>query len=94
MEDNPHVGSSLDDFLGEEGTLEEFQAIAIKEVISWQLDQALKDRKISRAKLARMMHTSRSQVRRMLDPRDGNVTIQTLQRAAAVVGRKVRLELV
>ena len=91
---NPHLGSSLDEFLSEEGVLEEFQAVAIKEVIAWQLDQAMKDRKISRRKLAELMHTSRTQVRRMLDPNDGNVTIGTLQRAAAVVGRKVRVELV
>lgn len=94
MTRNPHLGSSLDDYLREEGTLEEFQAVAIKEVIAWQLDQAMKDRKLSKTKLAELMHTSRTQVRRMLDPKDGNVTIETLQRAAGVVGRKVRLELV
>ncbi|MBA3810394.1 MAG: XRE family transcriptional regulator [Caulobacteraceae bacterium] len=68
--------------------------MAAKEVIAWQLDQAMKDRNISKTKLAELMHTSRTQVRRMLDPKDGNVTIETLQRAAGVVGRKVRLELV
>jgi len=91
---NPHLGSSLDELLREEGTLEEFQAVAIKEVIAWQLDQAIKERKISRSRLAELMHTSRSQIRRMLDPHDGNVTIETLQRAAAVIGPKVRVELV
>ncbi|MEA3062479.1 MAG: hypothetical protein QOJ94_2260 [Sphingomonadales bacterium] len=89
-----HRGSGIDDFLKEEGVLEEFQARAIKEVIAWQLAKAMKDRKLSKRKLAELMHTSRTQVDRVLDPTDGNVTIDTLQRAAAVVGRKVQVELV
>lgn len=91
---NRHAGSGIDDFLKEEGVLEEFQARAIKEVIAWQLAEAMKDRKLSKRKLATLMHTSRTQVDRVLDPTDGNVTIETLQRAAAVVGRKVQVELV
>jgi len=91
---NKHIGSSFDDFLREEGVLEEFQARAIKEVIAWQLEQAMKVRKLSKRKLALLMHTSRTQVDRVLDPEDGNVTLETLQRAAAVVGRKVNVELV
>ncbi len=91
---NRHMGSSIDDFLREEGVLEEFQARSIKEVIAWQLNQAMKERKLSRRRLAEMMHTSRTQVDRVLNPEDGNVTIETLQRAAAVLGRRVRVELV
>ncbi|MFI5022810.1 MAG: Fis family transcriptional regulator [Alphaproteobacteria bacterium] len=91
---NRHKGSSIDDFLKEEGVFEEFQARAIKEVIAWQLAQAMKERKLSKRRLAAMMHTSRTQVDRVLDPNDGNVTIETLQRAAAIVGRKVQVELV
>lgn len=91
---NKHAGSGIDDFLKEEGVLEEFQARAVKEVIAWQLGEAMKDRKLSKRKLAQLMHTSRTQVDRVLDPNDGNVTIETLQRAAAVVGRKVQVELV
>ena len=94
MAENQHAGSTIDDFLREEGLLEEFQALAIKEVIAWQLEQAMKDRKLSKRKLAELMRTSRTQVDRVLDPRDGNVTIATLQRAAAVLGRKVNVELV
>lgn len=94
MAENQHAGSGIDDFLREEGLLEEFQALAIKEVIAWQLEQAMKDRKLSKRKLAELMRTSRTQVDRVLDPRDGNVTIATLQRAAAVLGRKVNVELV
>jgi len=91
---NRHKGSSIDDFLKEEGVLEGFQARAVKEVIAWQLEQAMKERKLSKRRLAAMMHTSRTQVDRVLDPNDGNVTIATLQRAAAIVGRKVQVELV
>ena len=91
---NKHIGSGVDDFLREEGVLEEFQAQAVKEVIAWQLAQAMEEKKLSKRKLATMMHTSRTQVNRMLDPKDGNVTLATLQRAAALVGRKVQVELV
>ena len=91
---NRHKGSSIDQFLKEEGVFEEFQARAVKEVIAWQLAQAMKDRKLSKRRLAAMMRTSRTQVDRVLDPKDGNVTIETLQRAAAIVGRTVQVELV
>lgn len=91
---NPHAGSTIDNFLSDEGVLEEFQARSIKEVIAWQIEKAMKDGKISKRRLAQMMQTSRTQVDRVLDPTDGNVTIQTLQRAAAVLGRRVQLELV
>ncbi len=94
MAENRHRGSTLDSFLEEEGVLEEFQAKAIKEVIAWQLAEAMRERKLSKNKLATMMQTSRTQVNRVLDPNDGNVTIETLQRAAEVVGRKVQLQLV
>ena len=86
--------AALDDMLAEDGTLEEFQAIAIKEVLAWQIEQAMKAQKLSRKSLAERMGTSRSQISRLLDPRNGNVTLATLERAAAIVGRKVRLELI
>jgi predicted XRE-type DNA-binding protein len=86
--------TTLDGFLGEQGTRETFQAVAIKEVLAWQMEQAMKDQKLSRKRLAERMGTSRSQVGRLLDPTDGNVTLSTLQRAAEMLGRKVRLDLV
>jgi len=86
--------TTLDAFLDEQGTREEFQAVAIKEVLAWQIEQAMKKQGLSRKRLAERMGTSRSQIGRLLDPRDGNVTLVTLQRAAAMIGRKVRLELV
>lgn len=88
-----HIGSSLDDFLKEEGTFEETQALAIKEVVVWQLIEAMKNQSLSKARLAIMLKTSRSQVDRLLDP-TRDVTLSTLQRAAALVGRKVQVELV
>lgn len=93
MVENRHAGSSIDDFLKEEGVFDEFQAKAIKEVIAWQLRQTMDDQKISKSRMATLMHTSRPQIERLLDPANGNVTIETLQRAAKVVGRKLRVEL-
>lgn len=86
--------ATLDHFLKADGKLEEFEAIAIKEVLAWQLAEAMKAGKMSQKRLAERMKTSRSQVSRLLDPKDGNVTIATLQRAARMVGRTLRLELV
>ena len=94
MAENKHRGSTLDSFLESEGVLGEFQAKAIKEVIAWQLAAAMQERKLTKTKLAQLMQTSRTQINRVLDPEDGNVTIETLQRAAALVGRRVQLELV
>jgi antitoxin HicB len=86
--------STLDALLDEQGTREAFQAVAVKEVLAWQIEQAMKDQKLSRKRLAERMGTSRSQISRLLDPTDGNVTLATLQRAAEILGRKVRLDLV
>lgn len=91
---NKYMGSSIDDFMREEGFLEEAQTRAIKEVIAWQLDQAMKERHLSKRRLAQMMNTSRTQVDRVLDPNDGNISLETLQRAAAVLGRRVHVELI
>jgi antitoxin HicB len=86
--------STLDDFLGEDGTRETFKAVAVKEVLAFQIEEAMKAQKLSRRRLAERMGTSRSQIGRLLDPKDGNVTLATLQRAAEMLGRKVRLDLV
>ena len=64
------------------------------QLIEWQIEQAMKAQHLSRKGLAERMGTSRSQITRLLDPKDGNVTLLTLQRAAEMIGRKVRLELV
>ena len=88
-----HMGSSIDDFLKKERIFEEAQAQAIKEVVAWQLAQAMKKKKISKARLAALLKTSRTQVDRLLDP-ENDITLSSLQRAAAMVGRRVMIELV
>jgi antitoxin HicB len=94
MKGKKHIGGLFDDFLKEEGIYEEVQATAIKRVLAWQLEQAMKQRKITKIEMARRMETSRAQLDRLLDPDNESVTLATLTRAAAIVGRKIRLELV
>jgi antitoxin HicB len=91
---NPHIGSSLDDFLKEEGIYEDVQTTAIKRVLASQLERAMKAKKLTKVEMARRMQTSRVQLDRLLDPGNDSVTLATLRKAAAVVGREVRLELV
>ena len=88
-----HIGSSLDDFLKGEGIYEVAQAKAIKEVVAWQLAEAMKKKKISKVRMAALLKTSRTQVDRLLDPKN-DITLSSLQRAAAIVGRRVSIELV
>jgi antitoxin HicB len=87
------MGSSIDDFFKEEGIFEEAQTQAVKEVVAWQLAEAMKKKKISKSKLATLLKTSRTQVDRILDPKN-DITLGSLQRAAAIVGRRVMIELV
>lgn len=88
------IGSSFDSFLKEEGQYEEAQAIAIKRVLAWQIEEAMKDEDVSKAEMARRMNTSRSQLDRLLDPENHAVSLETLARAAHAVGRSLRFELV
>jgi len=90
---HPNHGSSLEDFLNEDGNLETANAIAVKRVIAWQLAQEMNKHNLTKAAMAKKMHTSRGQLDRVLSPADGNVTLETLQRAAQVVGKTLRLEL-
>ena len=92
--ENPHWGSTLDSFLEEEGIREQATPAAIKKVIAWQLAEEMKRKNITKKRLAELMNTSRAQIDRLLDPEKGNVTIETLQRAATLLGRQIRLELV
>jgi antitoxin HicB len=92
--DNPHIGSSFDDFLKDEGIYEEVTADAVKRVLAWQLEQARLAQGISKSALARQMHTSRTQIERLLDPTNTQVQLDTLQRAAKALGRKLVIELV
>ena len=91
---NPGIGSLFDDFLKDEGIYEETQAAAIKRVLARQIERAMKEQKISKADMARRMDTSRTQLDRLLDPDNDSLTLPTLARAAKVIGREIRLQLV
>jgi antitoxin HicB len=88
-----HIGSSFDDFLKEDGIYEEAHSIAIKRVLAWQIAQAMKEQHISKRKMAELMHTSRTQIERLLDPENNSVQLNTIQRAAGIVGRRLVMEL-
>jgi antitoxin HicB len=88
-----HMGSSIDDFLKKEGVFEETQAQSVMEVVAFQLAEAMKKQKISKNKMAVLRKTSRTQIDRLLDPKN-DITLGSLQRAAAMVGRRVSIELV
>ena len=89
-----NVGSTFDTWLREEGIYEEVSATAIKRVIARQVEAAMQEKGLSKAEMARQMHTSRAALDRLLDPGNDAVTLSTLQKAALVVGRELRLELV
>src|SRR5205814_1823065 len=94
MPENPNRGSSFEDFLKEEGILEASTTSAVKKVLAWQIEQAMRTQHITKSAMAARMHTSRSQLERLLDPEKTGVSLETIQRAAAVVGRELRIELV
>lgn len=94
MTKNPHIGSSLDDLFEEEGTLDEINIIAIKRLIAWQIQQEMVKQNLSKTEMAQQMKTSRSSLDRLLDPDNSAVTLDTIERAARVIGKRVRFELV
>jgi predicted XRE-type DNA-binding protein len=89
-----NIGSSFDSWLREEGLNEEVSATAIKRVVARQVEAAMEQKGLTKAEMARRMHTSRAALDRLLDPDNDAVTLGTLRKAAAVVGREIRLELV
>ena len=91
---NPHIGSTLDDLLEEDGTLAEAHAIAIKRILVWQVSQTMAEENLSKSEMARRMHTSRAALNRLLDPNNPSVTVLTMDKAAAVLGKRLRVELV
>ena len=88
-----NLGGCFNDFLEEEGILEECTQTAIKRVLSWQIELEMKKKKLSKSAMARKMNTSRSSLDRLLDPKNESVTLYTLKKAAHILGRKIRLEL-
>ena len=89
-----HVGSDFDDFLREEGLLDEVEAVAAKRVLAFQISEAMREQELSKSAMARRMGTSRSSLDRLLDPDVPSVTLLTLEKAARVLGKRVRIEMV
>jgi len=93
MVDNKHIGGDLDDFLRDEGMLDDAEAVATKRVIAYQIAQEMDRAHITQTELARRMKTSRSAVERLLDPANPSVTLSTLERAASAVGKRLKVQL-
>lgn len=91
---NPHIGSSFDDFLDEENLLVEANEIAIERVIAWQLQQEIESKNMTKTSVAKAMGTSRAAVDRLLDPDNTSVTLNTLSKAARILGKRIEIELV
>ena len=87
------IGSKLDDVLAQDGTLAEVEAVAIKRVLAWQIEQAMKEKGLTKIEMAEKMGTSRSSLDRFLDPTTASVTLHTMDQAAAAVGKVLRIEL-
>ena len=92
-EKNPHAGSTLESLLREDDAYEDIKNDAIKSVLAYKLDKAMKAQNLSKARMAERMRTSRSQLDRLLDPQNEGVTLHTLKRAAEAVGMRLELEL-
>jgi len=92
MIDN-HLGSNFDDFLAEEGLLEEAEAIAVKRVLAYQINELMKTQNLTKAEMARRMKTSRAALDRLLDPDNRSVTLHTMDKAARSLGKRLRLSL-
>ena len=88
------IGSSFNAFLRDEGMHEEASAVAVKRVLAWQLEQAMEKEGMTKNEMAKRMHTSRSQLERILDPDNDKVQLDTVFKAARALGREVKLELV
>lgn len=90
---NKHIGSSFDDFLEEEDLLAEAEALAVKRAIAFQIDQLMEEHELSKTAMAKKMHTSRSALDRLLDPPNASITLQTMERAALALGKKLTVAL-
>jgi len=92
-QDSVHTGSSFDDFLEEEGIRNEVESAAIKRVLAWQFEQAMKKQRKTKKGMAEELRTSRSQLDRLLDPSNTAVSLETLTRAASVLGKRLVFEI-
>lgn len=93
MKKNKHIGSSFDSFLEEAGILEEVNAAAVKKVIAHHLKEYMKKKHLTQDEMAKQLGTSRSGLKRLLDPKNYSVTLLSLNRAAAVIGKKIDMSL-
>ena len=93
MKRNNHIGSNFDDFLRDESILAEAEATAVKRIIAYQIEQEMAERNLTKSALARMMHTSRSSLDRLLDPENASVTLLTLESVAQALGKRLRVQL-
>ena len=91
---NKHIGSDFDVFLEEEGLLAEVEAVAFKRVIAYQVEELMTQQRLTKTEMAERMQTSRASLNRLLDPSNPSVTLQTLERAATALGKRLRIELV
>ena len=91
---NPNRGSTFSEFLKDEGTYDHTTAVAVKRVLAFQLEQAMEKEHLSKNQMAKRMNTSRSQLDRILDPENPNIQLDTIMKAASVLGRELHLELV
>lgn len=91
---NQYIGSNFDTFLEEEGILSEVEAIAIKRVIAYQIQEAMNQAGLSKSEMAKRMNTSRSSLQRLLDPKNSSLNLQTITKAALVLGKKLKVEFV
>ena len=91
--ENKHIGSDFDDFLAEEGLLEQAETVAVKRVIAYQIEQLMAQQNLSKTEMSRRMKTSRAALERLLDPANQSVTLQTLDRAARALGKRLQISL-
>jgi antitoxin HicB len=88
-----YIGSNFDDFLAEEGLLAETETVAVKRVIAYQVEQMMKEQNLTKTEMSRRMNTSRAALERLLDPANQSITLQTLERAAKALGRRLQITL-
>ncbi|MFA5874607.1 MAG: helix-turn-helix transcriptional regulator [Anaerolineales bacterium] len=90
---NEHIGSNFDDFLAEESLLAEAETVAVKRVIAYQVERMMKEQNLTKTEMSRRMNTSRAALERLLDPANQSITLQTLERAAKALGRRLQITL-
>ncbi len=90
---NKHIGSGFDEFLEEEGILEEAEAVAVKRAVAYQIQELMREQNLSKSAMAERMHTSRAALNRLMDPENASITLHTLHGAAKALGKRIKIEL-